>query len=55
MSFEMDPVIQLKAMQGWERSDATGQLVNTTDSEARSLERTVTFFLEEAPAAEARR
>jgi hypothetical protein len=55
MSFEMDPVIQLKAMQGWERSGATGQLINADDPEARSLERTVTFFLEEAPAPEAQR
>jgi hypothetical protein len=49
MTFEMEPVVEIKSQQGWERSDATGQLVNTADPEARSFERTVTFYLEEAP------
>jgi len=48
--FEAKPIVQLKAMQGWEREDRTGQLVSMTDPKVETLERTLPFVLEQMPA-----
>ncbi|MCR4414825.1 MAG: hypothetical protein NUV77_20605 [Thermoguttaceae bacterium] len=48
--FEARPVVQLKAMQGWERVRTTGQLVNLADRDAKSIERALPFSLDQAPA-----
>ncbi len=47
--FEAKPMVQLKAMQGWERDRTSGQLVSKADREAKSMERASPFFLDEAP------
>ncbi len=48
--FEARPVVQLKAMQGWERERTTGQLVNLAERDAKAQERALPFSLDQAPA-----
>jgi len=47
--FEGKPVVELRAMQGWERERQSGQLVAKADRQADSIERNVAFMLDEAP------
>jgi hypothetical protein len=47
--FEAKPIVEFKAMQGWEHEKKTGQLVSKADPHAKTIERIVPFFLDEAP------
>jgi len=49
--YEAKPIVEVKAMQGWERVKKTGQLVSKADPNAKTIERVIPFFLDEAPAA----
>jgi hypothetical protein len=49
--YEAKPIVEVKAMQGWERVKKTGQLVGKADPNAKTIERVIPFFLDEAPAA----
>jgi len=44
------PIVAFKAGQGWERDKESSQLVSKTNSKAESIERSVPFMLDEAPA-----
>ncbi len=47
--FLIEPVVQVKAMQGWKQDQQTGQFVSQVDPAQESVERTVAFVLEQAP------
>lgn len=49
--YEAKPIVEVKAMQGWEHHKKTGQLVGKADPNAKTIERVIPFFLDEAPAA----
>ncbi len=45
--YQFKPVTEFKAMQGWKRDKATGQLVNIQDPKAEIIERTILFMIKE--------
>lgn len=47
--FELQPVSQFEAMQGWKRDPKTGQLVNQVKAGADTIEREIKFTLDEEP------
>lgn len=47
--FEGKPIVQSRAMQGWEREKQSGQLVSQAEPPAEIVERVVPFVLDEAP------
>jgi len=52
--YEAKPIVEFKAMQGWEHDKRTGQLVSKADPNAKTIERVIPFFLDEAPVVEDR-
>jgi len=49
--WEVKPIVEFTAMQGWDKDQRSGQLINTANPEADTIERVVPFFLDEAPMA----
>jgi|GEM_PF-3008209 len=49
--YEAKPIVEVKAMQGWEHDKKTGQLFSKADPNAKTIERMIPFFLDEAPVA----
>jgi hypothetical protein len=47
--FLVKPIVEAKAMQGWQQDKRTGQWFSKADPDADTVERTIPFFLEEAP------
>ncbi len=47
--YEVGPVTQFKAMQGWSRNPKTGELMNRASPDSETVERVIPFFLKEAP------
>jgi hypothetical protein len=47
---EGKPIVAFKAAQGWERDKESSQLVSKTNRQSDSIERSVPFMLDEAPA-----
>ncbi len=48
--WEVKPIVEVSAMQGWDKDQRTGQLFSKATPEADTIERVVPFFLDEAPA-----
>jgi hypothetical protein len=44
--FEVKEIVKFEAMQGWEKDDKTGQLVNQAAPESDTIERVIPFVLE---------
>lgn len=47
--FVVKPIVQQGSLAGWERDQKTGQLVNKLKPGEETIERTITFVLDEAP------
>ena len=47
--FEVKPLNQFEAMQGWKRDPKTGQLINQAKAGAETIEREIKFTLDEEP------
>jgi hypothetical protein len=47
--YELKPVVQFEAMQGWKRDNKTGQLVNQTKAGSDTIEREIRFTLDHEP------
>jgi Mg-chelatase subunit ChlD len=45
-NFEVKQIVKFEAMEGWEKDDRTGQLKNTANPEADTLERVISFNVE---------
>jgi hypothetical protein len=47
--FELKPIAQFEAMEGWKRDPKTGQLVGLAKADADTVEREIRFTLDEEP------
>jgi hypothetical protein len=48
--FNVAPIVEAKAEQGWRKDDKTGQLVNPAAPDSSTIERTIPFVIKAAPA-----
>ncbi|MGH9456967.1 MAG: hypothetical protein ACRD2J_04930 [Thermoanaerobaculia bacterium] len=48
--YEVKPLIQFNAMQGWTQDRKSGRLVNRADAKADTIERTITFLIKDEEA-----
>jgi hypothetical protein len=47
--FELKPIAQFEAMEGWKQDPKTGQLVSQAKADADTVEREIRFTLDEEP------